>query len=146
MGKEYILAKRYPAAGNHRVERNTAQFLHRSALVSADRQRHKYHPRLTDGDAELSRNPIAEIRGADFRNRKTAGCNDDRLAFQFAKIGGELEPRFLLNRCHIAFHEDGDACLFGFLEQHLDDLLRETVAEQLTELLFMIGNPMTLHH
>jgi hypothetical protein len=86
-------------------------------------ERHQARPRLHQPDAELARDPIGEIGGADFRDRKSAGGKHDTFSLYAAGTGGQHEPGIGLSNCADAAR-DLPAYLskiaLGF--QHSDDV------------------------
>jgi len=149
MGEQDVLAKALAGAADQAI-------LHRGAgQVGADR----LELRLGDGErhqssacrqhvvAELPRDLITEAAGAEGRNRQAAGGDYQRLAAHRADAGvQQISLSMLLDRLDRGVQTQIHAGLRAFVQQHLEDVAGLVIAEQLTELLLVIGHAVTADH
>ena len=122
-----------------------------------ERQRHQGGARRDDAQPELARDAVAEIGGADLRDRQAAGGDDHVPRQDRSAIGQELIARARCLRrwaravVKRADRSDGaglpalDAAGLALAQQHLDEVLGRSVAEQLALVLLVEGDAVSLH-
>ena len=129
------------------LQRHAGQRGERRPAGGVEGQRHQGRPRLDDAVAELPRQPVAEVGGADLRDRQPAGGDHQRAARDAAARGVELEA--VARRARTARTAQGCQCCTRAgartRQQHVDDLLGRVVAEQLAAVLLVEGDAVALH-
>ena len=136
-----------PGPGNYR--RGHARNFAEQHLFAAQRQRDEGGARLHDLEAELPCQIIGEAGRAHFGDRRAAGRDNQRRGGMAIRLGRHREPRLdgidLLATTdrHLAPEVPRPR---AFFQQHVDDLLRRSVTEQLAQSLFVPGDPMAFDH
>src|SRR5262249_1292812 len=95
---------------------------------------------FNDFQSKLPRHTIAEIRRADFWDGQSAGCDDERTAFNITQVARQQKRRVLFNPADGAVHANLRASCGAVLQKHFDDLLRRAVAEELSKLFLVISD------
>ena len=145
MGEQQRLVEPRLAATHDRIDRDAGQILELRQQRRVERQRHQRRARRHDLEAELLGDLVAESARSHFRNRRAAGRDHQRAAAKLALIGHHDKAVFV-------FRDRGDAHaqpqlrmgLAAFLQQHVDDLPRRAVAEQLPARLLVPGDAVAL--
>ena len=96
------------------------------------------------GKAETAGEVEAEAGGADLGYGQAAGGDDERLGFERAVVGLEVEAVGARDVGHFGLEADGGARGVAFGEEHGDDLAGGAVAEELAEGLFVPGDGVTV--
>src|SRR5437763_16354028 len=96
--------------------------------------------------AVAPREAVAEVAGTDLRYRQPAGGHDHGAGRQRAAVGVELErggtAPHVVHRARLpARHAAG----LAFAQQHGDDLVARSVAEELALVLLVERNPVALY-
>src|SRR5258706_14299228 len=108
-------------------------------------QRHERRLRRDDGQAELLRDPVGERCRPDLGYGEAAGRDDERGSLDRRTRGLEVKrAAFAPYASHFARLPPFDTSLCAFGAQHVDDLLRPPVAEELAEGLLVPGNAVGL--
>ena len=146
MGEQHRLGEARLAAGRHRIDRDAGERREARQQVRLKRQRHQRGPRLGDAQAELrgrcrSRSPSRPSWGSTCRRRRPPGT---RTAPRRSTARARSRRRF--SRCARRWSTGAAPrrcpCMPG--HQHVDDLARGAVAEQLAEGLLVIGDAVAL--
>jgi hypothetical protein len=140
-------AGRLAAAGGHlHRQRCTGQWHERCPQAGIESERHQGRACRHDGMAELPGQTVADVGGADLRDRQPAAGHHELRAAHRAGAGVELEAA--VDRPHRgqaaglpALHAAGIA--LG--QQQVDDLLGRVVAEQLALVLLMEADAVAPH-
>ena len=115
-------------------------------MLAAQGERDEGGARLDDLEAELPRQFIGEASGAHFGDRRPAGGYNQRLGRERtgSRCDGEAVAR-IGDIGDFLFALDLDSALFAFCQQHIDDLLGRSVAEQLAQRFFMMRNAVAIN-
>ena len=140
MGEQRRLAERRLAAARHHIGCHPGDVAEQR-FITAQRQRHQRRTRLDDLHAELPRQPIGIIGRPHLGDRRPAGGDDQRRRGGGAVAITDPEPPIgMFDRADRPAQADVHASGLAFIEQHGYDGLGRTVAEQLPQRLFMIGD------
>ena len=147
MGEEQPLAEAGLAVAHLGIDRQAGQRLAAFEEIRLECQRHQRRAQPGHLEAELPRHVIAEAGRPDLGDRQPAGGDHQRGAFHHA--ARRLHPVAAIRQRGNAA-DRGPQPQFGagtgaFRQQHVDDLLRAVIAEQLAELLFMERDAMLFH-
>ena len=162
MGEQQVFVERRcrsigRRAGHHR-QSHASQLGKRRPAFAGKGQRHQRRPRLDYAQAKLARQLVAEIAGADLRNRQAAGGDDQFVGAQDACLRMHFvaamrvadtatavaAPRGfpMHDRIDLARAQPLHAAGFAFTAQQFDDALRRVIAKQLAAMLFVITDAM----
>ncbi len=147
MGDQHEVAESAAVAVRSDRQRDAAEVGQALLVLAGERERHQPGARRQHGVAELARKLVAEAGRTHARDRQTAGRDHQRRRAQLAHCG--LHAKALVGALHVlhaASGVDAHTGVGAFVQQHLHDLLRRVVAEQLPELLLVIGDTVTLDH
>src|SRR5579875_145159 len=142
MSKQEILAKGLPAAAYGDFERNPRQFLAQRQRFALNTKRHQPRPRLDYSQTESAGNIISKATSAKLRNRQAAGGNHQGRSLQRASSRGKAKTIGMDNLPQRAIESNLDPGLGALVQQHFDNLACRTIAKQLSEGFFMIGDSM----
>ena len=140
MGEQRRLAERRLAAARHHVGRNARQ-LGKQRILAAQRQRYQRRTRLDHLEPELAGELIGKGGGPQLGDRGPAGRNHQCGRACPADV--ELSIA-MLDRAGFAAKPDRDTATLAFLQQHGDDLLGRTIAEQLSQRLLVPGDVVAI--
>ena len=147
MGKEQIFAEHRPVfGGNDRGNGHAGQRLKLFEKRFMQRNRHQPGARGQDFQAKLFGNLIAERGGAQPRHRQAAA--GDHQAIRTDGFTVQLQRIALVvtrDLQHFRAQAHDDAALLALGHQHIDNLLRGVVAEQLSQRLFMPRDAVLTH-
>ena len=114
-------------------------------FLLAQGQRHQCRPRLDDLEAELARQIVGEAGRPHLRDGRTAGGDHQRRRGGGPAAPGHAKPAVGMGDVGDALAErDADRAPRALVHQHVDDLARRAVAEQLAERLFVPGDAMAV--
>jgi hypothetical protein len=138
MREQQVFGEPPAAATDLDLERDPGQLRERPPGLGVEGQRHERRRRRNDAQAELVRDAVAEVGGADLRNRQAAGGDHHTARREPALPGHDLEeftsPR---DARDLARHGPAHTGFIALGAQHVDDSLRGLVAEQLPLVLFV---------
>lgn len=95
-----------------------------------------------DFQTELACQIVAERCGADFGNGEAARRNDKCRGAKLERAGAHYEFRVVLNLLDVGVQKNFDASFAAFGFQHICDVLRASIAEELAEGLLVIRDAM----
>jgi hypothetical protein len=145
MGEQHRLGELCLAAGDDRVDRDAGQRLQPLQRVRLEGQRHEGGPRLDQLQPEPGCDVVAESGRAHLRDRLAPAGDDQRAATHRAAGQADGEAiRGLLDAVDAGGQPEVDGGRLQLLEQHVDDLPRRAVAEQLAERLLVVANAVAL--
>ncbi len=141
MGQQHEVLEALAVAARLDRQGDTTQISQPFLVLAAECQRHQPGAGRQHLMAELAGNLVAKAGGAHARNRQAAGGHHQRGAVEQAMGGVHAETvAAVLDALHAAPGADLRAGRLAFVHQHLHDLLGRDVAEQLAQLLFVIGD------
>ena len=143
MGEQQRFVEAYLAEPCGDVERNAGKTFERRQHAGVEGQRHEPGARRNNGETELASNVVTEAGRPHFRDRRPAGGDDERRGGERAAIGLDGEA----GCATVDAGDTGRGVQDGILrlvEQHVGDLLRRPVAEQLAVVAFVPGNAMAV--
>ncbi len=127
-------------------QRNAGQFGKRRPRLRIERQRHQGRTRFDHAQAELAGDAVAEIGGANFRDRQAAGGDHQRVGFDGAGVGvQDIDAIGLLDAGDLARHAPVDIARCALVLEHLDDQLGRFGAEQLAAMFFVVADTVLFH-
>ena len=115
------------------------------------RERHQRRPRRDHRNAELLGDAITERGGADLRDRQSTGGDHQARGAKVSAVGLDREAfalglaAMMANLMHGGRHRPLHAAVLAFGAQHVDDLLRGIVAEELAPIPFVEIDAVSLH-
>ena len=147
MGEEQPLAEAGLAVAHLGIDRQAGQRLAAFEKIRLKNQRHQRRAQLGHLEAELPRHIIAEAGRPDLGDRQPAGGDHQRGAFhhaarRFHPVAAIRQRGNVANRGLQPQFSPGTG---AFRQQHVDDLLRTVITEQLAELLFMESDAILFH-
>ncbi len=140
MREEHLLAKAALAGGSDDRRRDAGEAGKMRALRTGEGQRNERGAAGFDGDAELARDVVAETSGADFGNGEASGGDDESGSRVEGVAGGDGERAAGIVAAHfmnVGGDEDAHLGVLALAHQHVDDLLRGAVAEELAQRLLV---------
>ena len=141
MGEQGRLAEGGLAGARDHLGRDAGQVAEQQVLA-AQGQRHQRRPRLDHLQPEAARQIVGEAGRAHLRDGGAAGGDHQRRrARRLVAIADREQPVGVARPRAIALPSEIRTCaLRAFLQQHMDDLPRRAVAEELAERLFVPGD------
>ncbi len=147
MGEQQSFLETGLAAADARRDRDARKRLQLLQQFSFKDQRHQGGAGFRQRDAKLLCQPVTEIGCAHFGDRFSSRRHHQRAAFQdFA--GRQLQRKAIrgfFDILDLGAQPQLDARLFHLGQQHVDDLARRAIAEQLAQGLFMPVDAVALH-
>ena len=142
MGEEHRFLKGSIAGLDPHRQGDSCKRLIKTLLRRLEGEGNQAGLEFRQGDAEASRDPIAEITGAEFRERESAGCDHQCVGSECSTRGVDMELLVLTHLLDTGIAKDPDAGVAALAFQHRDDLTRTPVTELLSQLFLMVGDPM----
>ena len=100
--------------------------------------------RLVNFQAELTGDVIPECRGSHFRDRESAGCDHKRGRVKLREFGMHDELRCMADLTDSAIEKYFYSRIPTFRFEHVGNIARRAVAEELSEGFFVEGDAMLL--
>ncbi len=131
-------------------QRQAGQLRVRRPGVAVEGERHQARPALHQRNAELLRQPVAEVRRSDLGDGQAARGDDQAARLHRAAVGIDLIAAcagFIRASGRRSYFPDAaglpalDLADLAFGQQHADDVLGRTVGEELALVLFVWGTP-----
>jgi hypothetical protein len=144
MGEEHFFAEGVMVRRGDHFGRDTRQIAVEFVLFSAENKGHQAGPGGDDVQAELTREIVAESRGADFGDGEPSGGDDQCWGVEFGRFRTNDELRGSLHLMDSAIEEDLHAGGSAFRLEHPGDILRGTIAEELAQRFFVVRDAMLL--
>ncbi len=111
---------------------------------AGQRERHECRPGVENGVAKLPCQLITEVRCAHLRDGQATGGDDQRVGLKITRVGRHFEAVVETDSTDVAVRHDPDARAIALALQHRHDLFRRTVAKQLPEGFFVVGDAVLL--
>ncbi|KAG1392513.1 hypothetical protein G6F59_014581 [Rhizopus arrhizus] len=141
MGQQHEVLEALSVGARLDRQGDTAELGQPFLVLAAERQRHQPGAGRQHRVAELACDLIAETGGTHAGNRQPAGGDHQRGAMEQAVAGVYAEAvAAVLDALHAAVGTDLHASRLAFVHQHLHDLLGRDIAEQLAQLLLVVGD------
>ena len=144
MGEEQVLAERGAVARCRHLGRKAAQRTHEFQIPGAEDQRHQGRAQRGDGEAETARRLVGEAGGAQLGDREPARCQHQRRRGDLARPQGQHVAAVVGDVPDALAHAQLDAGIAALAHQHVDDLSRRAVAEELAQGLLVPGDAMAV--
>ena len=158
MGKQQVLVEGHAlllrACADLDRQRQPRQLGVRGPGVAAEGQRHQPRALCHQRQAELARQPVAQVARADLRDRQPARGDDQATCRDGATIGINLIAASAFpicargQKCHI-FHAARLPVLHmprgAFGQQHGNDVFGRAVAKQLALVFFVVADAVLVH-
>ncbi len=147
MGKEQIFAEHRPVfGGNNGRNGDPGERLELFQQRFMQRKRHQTGAGRQHLQAKLLGNFVTERRGTQPRHRQTAAGNHQVIGTDGVTVELKRIALFVTrDRQHLRAQAHDHAALFALGHQHIDNLLRGVVAEQLAQRLLMPGDAVLTH-
>jgi hypothetical protein len=140
MREKHLFAKRVMMRGDNDACRDARQVSVESLLFFWQHERDERGARFYNLQAELTREIVALRGRADFGNGETARSDHQDWGAKLGGVGSCDELRRMLNFLYFGIQNNLDIGIAAFGFQHIRDVLRGAVAEELAELLFVVAN------
>lgn len=114
-------------------------------IVFGKHQRNERRPSAHDFQPELSREIVAERRGTNFGDGKPTSRYYKHWSAKFVRAGSRREFGGVLNFLYFCVQKYLNAGIAALRLQHIRDVLRGAVAEELAESFLVVGNAMLFH-
>ena len=126
------------------LDGDAAERAHQVQVAGLEGQGHQGRAGLRHPDAEPPGDIMGKAGGAHLGDRQAAGRHDNGLGSEIVAVGLDAESVATVDRGDPAAEPQINPGGLAFGQQHGDDLVRRTVAEQLPEGLLVIGDAVFL--
>lgn len=136
MGEEHLLAKAALACGGGDGRGDAGEIGEVRAIGGGKSEGDERGTAVFDGDTELARDIVAETGCADFGNGEPSGGDDESGRGVEGVAGGDGECAagiVAADFLNVDGDEDAHASVLALAHEHVDDLLRGAVAEELAQ-------------
>jgi len=148
MSKEQFLCEGALADGGADGSRDAGKAGKVVVLRAVENQGHESRARLNDGNAKLSRQIVPQSGGANFGDGEPAGGHEESRRGENGILRGNEkcgQASLALYALDLHIQKEPNVSHSTFGEQHVHDLLRRSVAEELAEGLLVVSDAMTLN-
>src|SRR5262245_32201177 len=114
-------------------------------LRTIEHESHQGSSNGRDLQSKLPRDLIPKTSCSQFWNRKASGRDHKRGAGEISEVRAQKKAFSFIDGFHPAIHHNLRLDGRAFRLQHVDNLLRRAVTEQLSQFLLVICDPITPH-
>src|SRR5580698_1237717 len=140
MRDQHLLAKALAADGCGDFGRYSGEVAKLGAVFHGERERHQCRSRGDDFDPELARDFVTEAGCTHLRDRQATGRDRQRGSLEYVPAGVQGEAASVLDSLSARSEEDFYSGFGAFGEEHVENLPRRVVAEELAQCFFVIRN------
>src|SRR5579872_767689 len=145
MGDEHLFAELCAIAGGCDFCRDACKIAVGFAVAIIQLERHEGRSSWLNLYSELASQIVAETGGPGFGDREASGSDHEgrRVELEFVAANHEIAGLFDLANCDSGLDVDAGSAAFG--QQHIQNVMRRTIAEQLSQRFLVISDGMLLH-